>query len=906
MKHFERDFARRNIRGNKRHFAAVFSSLLLMALLLEFSFGFLASMRHTVTEQLFRTYGQWRFAVVSNYQEKVIPSQVEALPAAKQTGVVRAYASTWDGLVLGTVDEAAAGLGRLEYLEGRPPETAEEIAMEAQTLSRLGYSYELGQRISVKAEGYPDENGKSVPVEEDFVLTGVLRDTFAAWVPQVREKCPSLIVSREWALRFPGTALSTVLADAGKEFGKQAEEAGIAAGIYENREAYPKETIGSALFLFRSLIVMVSVVSLGILIVVMVLSVRKRAALWESLRKLGADRERLRNILFWESGFLSLSAAPLGLLLGFGAAAGLILVFGPNWHMEYGISPADALLPAGLAAAAVCLGTAFSLLGLPRGEKRRGRPKKQRAPRRYAPLKRLNALVIAARFMKSRLGYTLAIFFLLLSCTLLAAFVANNLSEEIAVYGNMTGYFTNCDYVVEAPPGRELSPLGENTLQAVGGVSGVEACYAYRLSRRDSGAFCVDLTGLEENPYLTCLDDQERCVRAVRELMDRVEETRQKILEQGNREAVSEQELFQDTKALHWEQMPSALSDYPVDLLGVDPDHEGERFLRAVQEGTVDREAFRRGEECILYLPAASKEPWNDTGAEEGAPDYWSAVGGTYRFSADLYALGEENPNPAKGIALMEETSVQPGDFIAVRCGSEQKQVRVGGIIRKMERSDIFYPSLSQPFQVVCSPSFMDSFQEYSGKGGCQLLTVKTNSLAGYSATDKVISQLVASRSGGYLLTNRRLELEQKSQDLASKVLMEALFLVLYCAAAFTVLGILFSSSLDRNRSRIALYRSLGLETGILKRSYLAEILLLSLGAVILTQLVLLVQWSIREASFVGTERGILSYLFTLSAENFLWFPYLGCLLLLFGGVFLSYYRPLQGFFRENFLEALK
>ena len=94
----------------------------------------------------------------------------------------------------------------------------------------------------------------------------------------------------------------------------------------------------------------------------------------------------------------------------------------------------------------------------------------------------------------------------------------------------------------------------------------------------------MDLTGLEENPYLTCLDDQERCVRAVRELMDRMEEKRQKILVQGNREAVSEQELFQNTKALHWEQMPSALSDYPVDLLGVDPDHEGERFLRAVQE----------------------------------------------------------------------------------------------------------------------------------------------------------------------------------------------------------------------------------------------------------------------------------------------------------------------------------
>ena len=380
-----------------------------MALLLEFSFGFLASMRHTVTEQLFRTYGQWRFAVVSNYQEKVIPSQVEALPAAKQTGVVRAYASTWDGLVLGTVDEAAAGLGRLEYLEGRPPETAEEIAMEAQTLSRLGYSYELGQRISVKAEGYPDENGKSVPVEEDFVLTGVLRDTFCRLGSPGEGKCPSLIVSREWALRFPGTALSTVLADAGKEFGKQAEEAGIAAGIYENREAYPKgdhrlrpvpvpqpDCNG-----FRGF--------LGILIVVMVLSVRKRAALWESLRKLGADRGKAA-----EHPVLG-ERLPLAVGGAAGPAAGLWrgrradLVFGPNWHMEYGISPADALLPAGLAAAAVCLGTAFSLLGLPRGEKGGAGPKSS-APPALCPLKRLNALVIAARFMKSRLGYTLAIF----------------------------------------------------------------------------------------------------------------------------------------------------------------------------------------------------------------------------------------------------------------------------------------------------------------------------------------------------------------------------------------------------------------------------------------------------------------------------------------------------------------
>ena len=68
----------------------------------------------------------------------------------------------------------------------------------------------------------------------------------------------------------------------------------------------------------------------------------------------------------------------------------------------------------------------------------------------------------------------------------------------------------------------------------------------------------------------------------------------------------------------------------------------------------------------------------------------------------------------------------------------------------------------------------------------------------------------MASRSGGYLLTNRRLELEQKSQDLASKVLMEALFLVLYCAAALHGAGLSVSSSLDRNRSRIALYRSPG------------------------------------------------------------------------------------------------
>ena len=327
------------------------------------------------------------------------------------------------------------------------------------------------------------------------------------------------------------------------------------------------------------------------------------------------------------------------------------------------------------------------------GEKRRGRPKKQRAPRRYAPLKRLNALVIAARFMKSRLGYTLAIFFLLLSCTLLAAFVAN-LSEEIAVYGNMTGYFTNCDYVVEAPPGRELSPLGENTLQAVGGVSGVEACYAYRLSRRDSGRFAWISQGWRRTRTSPAWMTRSAASGAVRELMDRVEETRQKILEQGNREAVSSRSFSRiQRRSIGNRCRPPC----PIILWicwGWIRTMKG-----TVPAGGTGRvqwiEAFRRGEECILYLPAASKEPWNDTGAEEGAPDYWSAVGGTYRFSADLYALGKKTPIRPKGIALIEETSVQPGDFIAVRCGSEQKQVRVGGIIRKMERSDIFIQAVS-------------------------------------------------------------------------------------------------------------------------------------------------------------------------------------------------------------------
>lgn len=78
---------------------------------------------------------------------------------------------------IGYVDQALMDIGNIELLDGNMPQKSKEIALEAATLSRLGYSYELGQEIILPLRDFKSTNC----YYESFELCGVVKNYSNNW-----------------------------------------------------------------------------------------------------------------------------------------------------------------------------------------------------------------------------------------------------------------------------------------------------------------------------------------------------------------------------------------------------------------------------------------------------------------------------------------------------------------------------------------------------------------------------------------------------------------------------------------------------------------------------------------------------------------------------------------------------
>ena len=78
---------------------------------------------------------------------------------------------------IGYADQETIDIGRLHLLSGKWPETADQIAVESSVLTDMGYSLELGQKITL---WHSDNN--QAPESEQYVLTGVVKSYSDNWI----------------------------------------------------------------------------------------------------------------------------------------------------------------------------------------------------------------------------------------------------------------------------------------------------------------------------------------------------------------------------------------------------------------------------------------------------------------------------------------------------------------------------------------------------------------------------------------------------------------------------------------------------------------------------------------------------------------------------------------------------
>lgn len=303
MKHDFFDIALALSLGKKKK-----SALFLVLLTLSFSFivammSVSGSLSATGREAEFDTFGEWKLAVSSRtYEEKDLKDQ----SWIEDTGILTVFSE--GGVTLGSCDEGMIRMGRFRLISGEYPEEADEIVMEQDALSELGYSYELGQIIHL---------------DRDYRLTGILSEYSDLWSPLygkltgaenpeavmpypeafVAEEAAGLSNSSKDILYFIKTELSF------PEIIKNCP----GLKCVKNELAYRAQDSGSYNVLYLAIIMLTTCTAMALIYGIQAGQELKSV---RQMRNMGASGKQLFIITCWQSVILSVPAVIGGLVFG--------------------------------------------------------------------------------------------------------------------------------------------------------------------------------------------------------------------------------------------------------------------------------------------------------------------------------------------------------------------------------------------------------------------------------------------------------------------------------------------------------------------------------------------------------------------------------------------------------------
>lgn len=316
------------------------SLLLFGVLVIAFSFSIVGlslveSMNVSNQEYRYDNYGTWHTAV---FQGKDEDASVYLKEKDMEIGTLTCCGTLKTGAGIGTADPELIKMGRIGLQQGHFPKEPGEAAMEANVLSRLGYSYELGQNITLQVfieaqdtEGVPEEN---VMVEKTFTLCGVIRSYSNLWQSE-GQTLPGIFVTEqtEKQLMEEGRSVSKrelkekELMYYFKTAGEQEETAEIIRNIEEelnrsdggsrklvnNTHAYQETETEVYPFFYLGIIF----VTAGIAVIcIYSVRIKKQIQQIALFRSIGITKKQLRLLIFYETICLALPAIVVGFLGG--------------------------------------------------------------------------------------------------------------------------------------------------------------------------------------------------------------------------------------------------------------------------------------------------------------------------------------------------------------------------------------------------------------------------------------------------------------------------------------------------------------------------------------------------------------------------------------------------------------
>ena len=286
-------------------------------------------------------FGDWFICERSKKEANEILSTHNYLcePVSAKSSV-ELYDSEWNEtkLHIGSMTDDFIKQGRLKLDEGRMPQNNDEIAMDWNTLLKLGYAGELGQKITIYYYRADNINYESDQRIETYTLVGIFQNYTNIW--QNGKMIPGALVTDEKLNDFD-YKIDNLYLYGFKDSIRTSEYANVYKKIKEdircetvyNAAVYDYSPWKSAtVYMYMYVVVMV----IGILALsYQLIEYRgRRKTAYQRFRRLGMDKSMMRKMYIIENALIIIPAGIAGLLLALltGQAIGKGLEINNGFH----------------------------------------------------------------------------------------------------------------------------------------------------------------------------------------------------------------------------------------------------------------------------------------------------------------------------------------------------------------------------------------------------------------------------------------------------------------------------------------------------------------------------------------------------------------------------------------------
>lgn len=310
------------------------SILMISVLFLSFSFAVIAlsvteSINKTNQEYCYNTYGTWEAAVLDGQaQDDKVFQKCDAI---EEIGVSVRYGVINGDTGIGTVDDKLVEMGRIRLQQGRLPQKEDEIAVEADVLSALGYNYEIGQEVVLPIEvpailpiKEGEDNTGAIWIEKTYILCGVVKEYTDLWYSD-QQILTGAFLTEAGVAELVETAQEC---DTGASLCSPCYQfffktSGNMKEVFQKAEdmqrtcianAYANEIDSENNYVFY--VGMIFVTTIVSVVCIYLLQIRKQVRQYALFRSIGVTKKQLKIILLYETLCLTVPAILAGIAMG--------------------------------------------------------------------------------------------------------------------------------------------------------------------------------------------------------------------------------------------------------------------------------------------------------------------------------------------------------------------------------------------------------------------------------------------------------------------------------------------------------------------------------------------------------------------------------------------------------------